>query len=167
MSLYSYSPEDVTILLLGFIPVEGYIDGTFISINKDIPPFTSGMTADGVQSRVHRISSSYTMRLVISNVSPTNDVLTKLWQIDEITKMGKFPILVKDQLGTSLFFSATSWIESPPSLYYSNRITEREWVIKCAEATINIGGNDDASGLINDLLNTVSSATPQIANNLF
>src|SRR5690554_49389 len=128
MSLYSYSPEDVTILLLGFIPVEGYIDGTLISINKDLPPFTSGMTADGVQSRVHRISSSYTMRLVISNVSPTNDVLTKLWQIDEITKMGKFPILVKDQLGTSLFFSATSWIESPPSLYYSNRITEREWV---------------------------------------
>lgn len=166
MSLYSYSPEDVTILLLGFIPVEGYIDGTFVTINKDIPPFTSGITADGVQSRVHRISSSYTLRLTISNVSPTNDVLTKLWQLDEITKMGKFPIMVKDQLGSSLFFSATSWIESTPSLYYSNRITEREWTIKCAEAVINIGGNDSDSGAIQDLINAVASAAPEVANNL-
>ena len=166
MSLLSYSPEDVTILLLGFIPVEGYIDGTFISINKDLPPFTSGITADGVQSRVHRLSLTYTLRLVISNVSPTNDILTKLWQVDELTKMGKFPILVKDQLGSSLFFSATSWIESTPSLYYSNRITEREWTIKCAEAVINIGGNDDASGVIQDLLNTVASAAPTVAERL-
>lgn len=167
MSLLTYSPEDITILLLGFIPVEGYIDGTFVTINKDLPPFTSGITADGQQSRVHRISASYTMRLVISNVSPTNDVLTKLWQIDEITKTGKFPVLVKDQLGTSLFFSATSWIESPPSLYYSNRVTEREWVIKCAESVINIGGNDGASGLIQDLFNSVSSAVPALVDRLF
>lgn len=167
MSMLTYSPEDISILLLGFIPVEGYIDETFVSINKDLPPFTSGITADGQQSRVHRISATYTMRLVLSNVSPTNDVLTKLWQIDEITKSGKFPILVKDQLGSSLFFSATSWIESPPSLYYSDRVTEREWIIKCAESVINVGGNGDSSELVEDLLNSVASAIPSIADRLF
>lgn len=167
MSMLTYSPEDISILLLGFIPVEGYIDGTFVSISKDLPPFASSITADGQQSRVHRASSTYTMRLTLSNVSPTNDVLTKLWQIDELTKSGKFPVMVKDQLGTSMFFSATSWIESLPSLYYSDRVTEREWVIKCAESVINIGGNDGASGLIQDLFNTVASAAPSIVDKLF
>lgn len=166
MSLYSYSPEDVTILLLGFIPVEGYIDGTFVTINKDIPPFTTGVTADGVTSRVHRFGTTYTMRLILSNVSPSNDILSKLWQIDELTKMGKFPVMVKDQLGTSLFFSATAWVESLPSLYYSNRITEREWIIKCTEATINIGGNDGSAGVLDDLVNAVMGAAPDLANNL-
>lgn len=167
MSLYTYSPEDVTILLLGFLPVEGYIDGTFVSIRKDDPPTTTGVSADGNVARVYRVNDVYTIRLVLSSVSPINDVLTKLWQIDELTKTGKFPILVKDQLGSSLFFSATSWVEETPSLYYSDRITEREWVIKSTDAVINIGSNSSESGLMQDLINSITSAAPSLVDKFF
>lgn len=160
MTLYSYSPEDVTILLAGVIPVEGYVEGTFVSIQKDIPPFTTSHTADGTMSRVHRPSASYSLRIALMATSPINDVLTKLMQLDEITKMGKFPVLIKDQLGTSFFFSATSWVEASPNLTYDTGIGERDWLIKCSQAAINIGGNGRESGLVEDLINTVIDIAP-------
>tara|TARA_R110000744_G_C19371770_1_gene563159 strand:+ start:30824 stop:31327 length:504 start_codon:yes stop_codon:yes gene_type:complete len=160
--LLTYSPEDITILIAGLFPLEGYTDGTFVNITKDIPPYTSSTAADGTLSRVHRVSSSYTIRITLMNTSPSNDILTKLWQIDELTETGKFPLIVKDQLGSSLLFSATSWVEQVPSMYFANRITDREWVIRCSQAAINIGGNDEPSGLIEDLVNTISSLAPSI-----
>lgn len=162
MSLWTYSPEDVTILLAGIIPVEGYVDGTFVSIQKDMQPFTSANTADGTMSRLHRPSANYSLRLGLLATSPTNDILSKLMQIDEITKMGKFPILIKDQLGTSFFFSATSWIEAPAHLTYSTDGGERDWLIRCSQASINVGGNDRQSGLVEDLANSVLSVAPTL-----
>lgn len=161
-NLLSYSPEDVTIILAGF-QVEGYIDGTFISIAKDIAPFTSTTTADGIIARRYINSQSYTMTITLHSASPYNDILTKLWQIDEFTQKGKFPVIVKDQIGSSLFISATSWIEGLPIMDFANSITERVWTIKCAQAVVNIGGNDGESSLVQDLLNTVASAAPLIS----
>lgn len=162
-NLLSYSPEDVTLILAGIMQVEGYIDGTFISITKDIAPFTSKTTADGVIARRYINSQSYTLTLTLHSASPFNDILTKLWQIDEVTQRGKFPVILKDQLGSSLFISTTSWIEGLPTMDFANSITERVWTIKCAQAVVNIGGNDGESGLIEDLLNTVASAAPLIS----
>jgi len=162
MSLLTYSPEDITILLAGIVPVEGYVDGTFISISKDIPPFTSSLSADGATSRVHRSSGTYTINLALMATSPINDILTKLWQIDEITKMGKWPLMVKDQIGSSIFFAPTCWIEQPPNLSYSTSLGERDWIIKCSDAVVNIGGNDSESDLVDDLINTIISVTPSM-----
>jgi len=161
--LLSYSPEDVTLILAGVMQVEGYVDGTFISIAKDIAPFSSTTTADGVIARRYINSQSYTLTLTLHSASPYNDVLTKLWQIDEITQRGKFPVIMKDQLGSSLFVSTTSWIEALPVMGFANSITDRTWTIKCAQGVINIGGNDGESGLLTDLMNTVASAAPLIS----
>ena len=83
-----------------------------------------------------------------------------MWQVDELTQMGKFPLLIKDQSGSDLLFSTESWIESIPSLTKSNGIDSRVWVIKSAYAVINIGGNEQQSGLINDIVNIATSALP-------
>lgn len=162
-NLLSYSPEDVTIIFAGIMQVEGYVDGTFISISKDIAPFQSTTTADGVIARRYINSQSYTLTLTLHSASPFNDIMTKLWQLDELTQKAKFPVIIKDQMGSSLFISTTSWIEGLPSLDFANSISERTWTIKCAQAIINIGGNDGESGLIQDLLNTVASAAPAIS----
>jgi hypothetical protein len=162
--LLTYSPEDVTILLAGFMEMVGYVDGTFVGISKDIAPFSSTTTADGVIARRYINSQSYTLTLTLHSASPFNDILTKLWQIDEFTQMGKFPVIIKDQLGSSLFVATTCWIEGLPIMDFANSIGERVWVIKCAQAAINIGGNDGESGLIEDLLNTVASAAPLISS---
>lgn len=159
-NLLSYSPEDITILVAGIIPLEGYINGTFVEIEKLFKPYSSTTSSDGITHRTYRNSQEYIVRITLHNTSTGNDILTKLWLIDEITQTGKFPLLIKDQLGSSLFFSTTSWVEETPVMSFANSISERTWVIHCSQAVINIGGNDGESSLIEDLVNSILGAAP-------
>lgn len=158
--LAHYSPEDITVLVAGILPLTGFVSGTFVNIAKDLQPFSSTRTSDGQVARLYNNDQTYTITITLHNTAESNEVLTKLWQIDEITQRGKFPLLIKDQLGSSLFFSTTSWIEGIPDTTYGDDITERTWTIRSSQAVINIGGNASASSLIEDLLNTVASAVP-------
>ena len=162
MALFSYCPEEVNVLVAGFIPLKGFVDGTFINITKDVMPFSSARTADGTVSRLYNNDQTYTIEISLYNGSQDNDVLTKLWQLDEITQRGKFPLLIKDNSGTDLFFSTTTWIEQVPSMTKSASVDTRTWVLRSSQALINYGGNEQVSSLINDLVNLASSALPAL-----
>ncbi|MNF76583.1 hypothetical protein D3C84_587000 [compost metagenome] len=165
MSLFSYNPDTVDVLIAGFIPVKGFIDGTFISIDKDVQPSTAARTPDGTVARVKNNDATYTIQCTLHNGSESNDLLTKLWQLDEISQgKAKFPLLLKDQSGTDLFFSTTSWIEQVPALVKSTSIDSRTWTIRSAFAVINIGGNGEVSSLLEDIANSVFSAAGGLGN---
>ena len=159
-TLFNYVPESVQCLIAGFIPIEGFVDGTFISVDKDEMPYSSVRMPDGTVARKYNNSQTYTITITLHNGAETNNLLTKLWQVDEITQRGKFPLLIKDQSGSDLLFSTESWIEGIPSLTKSNAIDSRVWVIKSAYAVINIGGNESQSDLIQDIINIAASALP-------
>lgn len=161
--LLTYSPEDVTILLAGFIPIEGYIDGTFLSIKRDINPYSSKVTADSITSRTYRSSKNYTVTLTLHSASASNDVLTALLELDELTQTAKFPIIIRDQLGTSFFYSASAWVEDPADMDFGTNITERRWVIKATQSIMSVGGNDGESSLIGELARTLLAAAPTIS----
>ena len=162
MALFSYCPEEVNVLVAGFIPLKGFVDGTFVNITEDVMPFSSARTADGTVSRLYNNDQTYTIEISLYNGSQDNDVLTKLWQLDEITQRGKFPLLIKDNSGTDLFFSTTTWIEQVPSMTKSASVDTRIWVLRSSQALINYGGNEQVSSLINDLVNLASSALPAL-----
>lgn len=159
-TLFNYVPESVQCLIAGFIPIEGFVDGTFISVDKDEMPYSSVRMPDGTIARKYNNSQTYTITITLHNGAETNNLLTKMWQVDEITQRGKFPLLIKDQSGSDLLFSTESWIEGIPSLTKSNAIDSRVWVIKSAYAVINIGGNEEVSSLLNDITNIAVSALP-------
>lgn len=159
-TLFSYIPESVNCLIGGIIPVEGFVDGTFISVDKDEMPYSSIRMPDGTVARKKNTSQTYTITITLHNGAETNNLLTKMWQIDELTDRGKFPLLIKDQSGSDLLFSTESWIEGIPSLTKSNAIDSRVWVIKSAYAVINIGGNEEESSLLQDITNIAASALP-------
>jgi len=161
-TLFNYIPSEVNVLLAGIMPIEGFVDGTFISIDKDVMPYRSRTTADGRPIRIYANSQNYTVTLTVHNGSSANTFLTKLLQLDEISQRGKFPILIKDGSGSDLFFSATSWIEGLPTLSKSNTVDTRTWRIKCSSAVINFGSNNGESSLVEDLINIASSALPAI-----
>jgi hypothetical protein len=156
----SYCPDIVTVLVAGFIKVDGFVDGTFVQIDKDEMPFSSVRMPDGTVARKHSNSQTYTITITIHSASTANDLFTKLWQLDELTQMGKFPLMIKDQSGTDLLFSTESWIESIPSMIKSNTIDPRTWVIKSAYSVVNIGSNEEPSTLVNDIVNIAASALP-------
>jgi hypothetical protein len=158
--LFNYCPEEVNILLAGILPVEGFVDGTFITIDKDVMPFKSVRTPDGTVARLYDNDQTYTIRITVHNGTVTNDFLTKLWQLDEITQRGKFPLLVKDSSGSDLFFSTTTWIEELPQLAKSNSVDQRTWVLRSSQAVINFGNNEEPSSIVQDLVNIAAGALP-------
>ena len=159
-TIFNYCPESVNCLIAGFIPVTGFVDGTFISVDKDEMPYASIRMPDGTVARKKNNCQTYTITITLHNGAETNNLLTKMWQLDELTDRGKFPLLIKDQSGSDLLFSTESWIEGIPSMTKSNAVDSRVWVIKSAYAVINIGGNEEESSLLQDITNIAASALP-------
>ncbi len=160
--LATYNPEEVSIVVAGLLSVKGFVDGTFVTITKDVMPFSSVTSADGVTARTYNSSQSYTVAITLYGGSESNDFLTKLWLLDEITQRAKFPLFIKDNTGTDLFFSTTTWIEGLPSLTKGTTFEGRTWTFKCSQATLNIGSNASASNILNDLVNLATGAIPAI-----
>jgi hypothetical protein len=161
-NIFNYRPDDVICLLGGILQVEGFVEGTFISINKDMMPFTSIKTADGQMGRLYQNDQTYTIVLTLHAGSTSNDVLTKFWQLDEISQRGKFPLLFKDPSGSDLFFSTNTWVEQLPTLSKSASIDQRVWVLRSSQAVINIGSNSDEASILQDLLNLAIGALPSL-----
>jgi hypothetical protein len=161
-NLATYIPEEVVCLIGGILPIDGFVDGTFIEITKDLMPFTSVRSTDGVVSRIYHNDQTYTINITLYSGSQSNDVLTKFWQLDEISQKGKFPLFIKDGSGSDLFFSTNTWIETVPALMKSNGFEPRTWVLRSSQAVINIGGNSGESGIIQDLINIASGALPAL-----
>lgn len=161
MSIANYCPDNVNCLAFG-IPLSGFADGTFITIGKDKVPFGTTETADGQIARLYTNSQTYTISLTFHRGSESNDVLTKLWQLDEITQKGKFNLMIKDLSGSDLFFSTNTWIEGIPNMVQSTSFDTRTWILRSSQAVINVGSNSDVSGLLQDLFNLASGAAPII-----
>lgn len=162
MAIFNYCPDEVNVLLAGFINISGFVDGTFVNISKDVVPFSSVRTADGTVARMYNNDQTYTVTLTLHCGSNSNELLTKLWQLDEITQRGKFPLLVKDFSGSDLFFSTTTWVEGVPDITKSNGVDSRVWVLRSSQATINVGGNMEPSQLLEDITNLAISSLPAI-----
>lgn len=157
MAIANYSPDSVNCLAFG-IPLDGFADGTFITIGKDKVPYGSTETADGQVARLYTNSQTYTISLTFHRGSTSNDILTKLWQLDEISQVGKFSLFIKDLSGTDLFFSTNTWIEGIPNMVQSTNFDTRTWILRSSQADINVGSNQDASGILQDLINLASGA---------
>lgn len=162
--LATYSPEDVTIVVAGMYDIKGLAEDTFVRIIKDAPLFSTKESSDGVPSRVKISSGIYSVSIVTMLSSESNDVLTKLALIDHITGMAKFPIMIKDTLGSTLLFSPSSWVEQMPETGFSTSSTTREWNIKCVNAALNVGGNQNPSSDAEDILNVVVGMTPSMGS---
>ena len=103
-------------------------------------------------SRNHAKSGVYTVNLTLASTSESNQALSIAAALDNATKMGMFPFIIKDTLGSTLFFSPKSWIENMPDTSFDVDVTERQWNIKCANAVLMVGGNESPSDMISDLL---------------
>jgi hypothetical protein len=159
-TIFNYSPDDVKVLVAGLLDISGFVNGTFVTVDKDVMPFKSIRTPDGSVARLYDNDQTYTIRITVHSGSVANDFLTKLWQLDEITQRGKFPLLIKDLSGTDLFFSTTTWIEELPQLVKSTSVDGRTWVLRSSQAVINFGNNQEPSGIVQDLVNIAAGAIP-------
>lgn len=163
MALATYIPEEVTCVLAGLLVLEGYVDGTFVTVDKDVNPYSTVATPDGTTARIQNEDTKYTITFTLYGGSTSNDALTKLWQLDELTNMGKFPVFIKDNSGTDLFFSPTAWVVQVPSISKGNTFSDKVWTIQTSSGVVNFGNNENAAGIVQDLINIATGALPAIA----
>ena len=159
MNLWTYSPEEVIILVMG-VPLEGVQEDSFVSLRREAPVFSSTTTTDGRVIRTYNSHDIWEIRFNLLQASPSNGFLNKLMLIDRATRRGKFPIIIKDGMGGTLAFSTTSWIEQLPDIVYGARDEAREWVLKSANMVVNIDGNESQTSFAEDAINTIINAVP-------
>ncbi len=140
MAVKTFNAADVILTIAG-IKVSGYADGTFITIGRDNPSFTSGTGSDGEGWRAKSNDKSGTCTLTLLRSSASNDALSALVLLDEASGDGVGTLLLKDLAGTSIYEAATCWIEKPADAEFARDGTNREWVIKTDNLVPFAGGN--------------------------
>lgn len=151
MAISTYSPKDVFVSLAGLHTVTGYADGTFVRITKDMKPFQKIRAMDGEIARMYSDDEGYRVEITLAQSSGSNNIFSMIHNVDAVTRMGKFPLLIKDGKGQTNFFAASAWIEQIPEVTFSNQMETRTWVFGCSGATMTIGGNG-VTGLLEDAL---------------
>lgn len=141
MSVRTYDPANVQVIV-GGVPMSGFADGTFISIEHDEPAFTKTVGADGEVSRAKSNNKSATVTITLKQTSISNDILSGFGLADEASNGGVVPFMLREiGNGTTLVFAESAWIEEWPDLGYSKNIENREWKLALAQCNRFIGGN--------------------------
>jgi hypothetical protein len=149
----SYAPSEVVVIIsqesTGFShQIVGGAEGTFVKVARDSDTWTHVTSVDNFATRVHSANDSGKITLTLLQSSPSNDVLTAVYNRDKQMKnsSGLFTITVKDGSGRSVDFAQEAYISSFPERDYDQTLSNREWVISCTNLQSYVGGNS----LMND-----------------
>ncbi len=150
--LYTYDPSDVSISVGGIHTVSGYVDGTFVNIVNNTKPVETHRAMDGTTERLYTKDEGYTVTVTLAQTSVSNNILSSIYNIDKVTRMGKFPLIIKDGQGQSVFFAPDAWISKAPDVVFGNEMQTREWQFDTAGAALAIAGNGKESEIADALL---------------
>jgi len=146
--LGSYSPEDVIVTITTEAgvthQVSGMMEGTFITINRNVPFATLYTGSDNTSARVVRKNKSANITLSLHQTGESNDVFTALMDIDAqdpASGNGIFAIFIKDLNGRSLYHANQAFIGTQPDSTFGAEILQRDWVIHAIGLEQFIGGN--------------------------
>lgn len=150
-TLGSYSPEEVQVVISvgGQVhTVSGYSDSTFITVTRLVPASEAFISADLAGGRVKRRNRSASATISLSQYSSSNNFLHAWQRADELAPRGEYvgSVTIKDNSGTTLFFSSQAIILNSPDITMSVTSEMRDWEIFMFNCETEIGGNT----LIND-----------------
>lgn len=167
MTVATYSPSDVSVVY-GMKHLNGFMDGSFISIKRETALFSHQRSMDGTLALAMQKYSTYTVTLTLAQTSDSNQFLHSLQKLmlKSLTKLdstspfsglsslsgikttvsnviSKLPFIIKDGSGNSVFFARDVWLDTEPDVTYSAGMESRVWTIKCLNATNSIAGNGE------------------------
>lgn len=163
MAYAMYDPSSVYIQIAGVIPVEDVTDGTFVEVTKDSDLFSNVVSSDGKVYRMKIPGDTYTVTLSLQSVSTSSEILEYLMIADQTTGVAKFPLIIKDTSGSSLFFATTCWVQSQPTLSFSDNVEARVWTIKATGVSIVFGNSYGSSSTSEDIVKGIIGSIPSLA----
>jgi hypothetical protein len=137
----TYSPKKVRVIYAGRT-MTGYMDGTFIKVQKTSDDYSMHVGADGEGARIESADESGSVTLTLMQTSLSNDVLSDLRARDKAgDPTGHGPLLIKDLNGATLISAAEAWIRRPPDGELSNDKGSRDWIFDSTALLIKFAGN--------------------------
>jgi len=142
MALYTYDPKLVAVIL-GGVPLSGFADGTFVSVEQNEDSFSLQVGTDGDGCRSKSNNQSARVTLTLQQSSASNDILSALHNTDILSPSGDgiTPLIVKDNTGRSLHSAENAWIVKPPTSAFGREPENREWVFETEAMLHTVGGN--------------------------
>lgn len=138
--LKTYDPG-LVVLTVGGVPIKGFADGTFITVERTNDMYSKVTGADGIVSRAKSQDKSGSITITLAQTSSSNDVLSAFAAQDELSNTGVVPVNCKDLSGRSVYFTATAWVRKMPNSEYSKEVSDREWSLDCDELSMFVGGH--------------------------
>lgn len=139
MAIKTYSSEDVAVIVAGRNLSNRADDFVTVSMAEDTWKYVNGSDGDGTRSLDPNRSGTIVIKLKQS--SDDNLFLSALYATDVATKLGTFPVLIKDTNGLSKYAAAEAWIQKPADADFSRETGDREWTIMCHELVMVSAGS--------------------------
>ena len=140
MAFVTYDVNRVAVIV-GGIPMEGFADGTRVTVEFDEEQFTKITGTDGLTTRSKTNNYAGKVRITLQQTSRSNDVLSGLWNADRVNASGVVPVLVKDDSGRTFWTSEHAWVEKMPDQEFGKESSDREWVLETGKLVGIAGGN--------------------------
>ena len=138
--LKTYDPAAVSLVFDNQL-ITGIMDGTFVEVSRDEDSFLLHVGGDGETARARNNNRAGVIKFTLMQTSPSNDVLSALATLDENTGTGARPVMVKDNLGTTLVQGAQGYIQKPADVTFGKEPSEpREWTIRVPDLRMVVGG---------------------------
>lgn len=138
--LSQYSPDDV-IITYGGVDLSGYAEGTFLDLERTEASFTIKVGSLGDVVRTKVLSRVAKLTITLMDQVASNDVLTSMMVIDELTGDNTQSLQIKDTNGTMFVHSDESWVEKMPKISRGKESGNTQWVFTLAFAEVLPGGN--------------------------
>ena len=143
MAVQQYDPKNISVIVDGKI-ISGFGDGTFVLVERNNQAWNLkvGVDGEGTRAKSNDLSGKFTFTLMQSSAS--NDVLSALAVADEQSSSGAVPVLIRDNLGTSLCTALTAWVQKIANLEDAKEVSPRTWVLETDQLNMFVGGNQTA-----------------------
>lgn len=139
-TIRTYNPAKI-IVTFGGVPVTGYVEDSFVKLERNGDVFEVSEGADGTVDRTNRNAFSYVATIVLKQVSPTNDAFMDIMQADQSDDNGIKALQITD-IGGTLQFSADAWIEKDPSRDMARKMGSREWKFRTGIPSVDVHGSN-------------------------
>lgn len=128
--MQTYDPTKVTLSILGNT-ITGYAPDSFVKVSRAEDGFMLTIGADGRGARTRNANKSGQIEITLLAASVSNDVLSALAVLDELTGQGVGPALIKDSSSLlSVAAAQNSWIKKIPDLERAKELGNVTWVIE-------------------------------------
>lgn len=137
--LRNYTPLEVT-FAFGGQNITGYMDGTFIEVERDEDAFLKLVGSLGTTVRAQNLNRSGKVTLTLLAASPSNDLLNAIADEDERDRTGVRSLTIKDLGGATRVHAGEAWISKRPKMERGKEAGSCVWVFDCADLEITVGG---------------------------